>query len=132
MGYTSWERFTGVIDRARNTAENLEMNVTSAFHTNVKRVPAGDGWTDRTDVNLSRFAAYLVAMNGDPRKPQVAAAQAYFTQATLMQEGHIPSATPEPVQEDPQPTASGPIVGVPVELATSLVTAQGPGGFRHC
>ena len=47
-----------------------------------KRVKAGEGYTQRKDVHLDRMAAYLVAMNGDPNKPEVAAAQAYFAMQT--------------------------------------------------
>lgn len=123
MGYrgtNAWINFQGTLDRARESAANIGVVVEENFLDNQE--VSGARGPARHDVRLTRWAAYLVAMNGDSRKPQVAAAQAYFTQATLMQEGHLPSTAQEPVQEDPQPTASGPIVGVPVELATSLVS----------
>lgn len=53
-----------------------------AFVESHKRVKAGTGTTDRADFHLDRMAAYLVAMNGDPNKPEVAAAQAYFAMQT--------------------------------------------------
>ena len=56
--------------------------MTCAFTRSSKRVKAGTGSTEQTDWHLDRMAAYLVAMNGDPNKPEVAAAQAYFAMQT--------------------------------------------------
>lgn len=53
-----------------------------AFVESHKRVKAGTGSTEQTDWHLDRMAAYLVAMNGDPNKPEVAAAQACFAMQT--------------------------------------------------
>ena len=47
--------------------------MTCAFMVSHKRVKAGSGYTNRKDLQLDRMAAYLVAMNGDPNKPEVAA-----------------------------------------------------------
>lgn len=66
--------------RAEKCANNINMNC--AFVESHKRVKAGTGTTDRADFHLDRMAAYLVAMNGDPNKPEVAAAQAYFAMQT--------------------------------------------------
>lgn len=74
LGYESWRRFADAVDRARATAMNTGHSLSELFATSVKK---GDG-RPAEDVELARFAAYLVAMNGDPRKPEVAAAQAYF------------------------------------------------------
>lgn len=63
-----------------------------AFNRSVNRVPAGGGFTVKQDVEMSRFAAYLTAMNGDPNKPEVAAAQGYFAVQTHVAE----TATPTP------------------------------------
>jgi hypothetical protein len=74
LGYDKWERFADAIDRAEVTARNQGRDQGfSRLRENLH-----GGTKPREDVHLSRFAAYLVAMNGDPRKPQVAAAQAYF------------------------------------------------------
>lgn len=69
--------FTDVCEK---TAVNT--GATCAFMGSHKRVKAGEGYTQRKDVHLDRMAAYLVAMNGDPNKPEVAAAQAYFAMQT--------------------------------------------------
>ena len=80
MGYPSWQHFQPAIDRARTAAYNqgadVEQNFTVAREVSGSRGPA------RETFELTRFAAYLVAMNGDPRKPEVAAAQAYFAVRT--------------------------------------------------
>ncbi|WP_311354991.1 hypothetical protein [Corynebacterium pyruviciproducens] len=80
MGYGKWQSFEVPLKRAMKSAEN--QGQTSAFTRSRKRVQAGDGSTERVDFHLTRFAAYLVAMNGDPNKPKVAAAQAYFATRT--------------------------------------------------
>lgn len=80
MGYSAWRNFLVPIERARKSAEN--QGQAGAFVESRKRVEAGAGSTERLDFELTRFAAYLVAMNGDPNKPEVAAAQAYFAVRT--------------------------------------------------
>lgn len=76
MGYSAWRNFLVPINRARSAAENqghdVEMNFVGS------RKVAVEGKMPQVDFKLSRFAAYLVAMNGDPNKPEVAAAQGYF------------------------------------------------------
>lgn len=90
MGYAAWREFTNPLYRARKSAENVGMNC--AFVESHKRVKAGTGTTDRADYLLDRMAAYLVAMNGDPNKPEVAAAQSYFAMQTRRAE--LGGATP--------------------------------------
>ena len=76
LAYEKWQKFSGVIERAKASARNqgapIEDNFTASGKVSGARGPAQE------DYELSRFACYLVAMNGDPRKPEVAAAQAYF------------------------------------------------------
>lgn len=74
MGYDRWEHFNPVVERARIAAHNQGLVVEDLFQVDREK----SGGRPREDVHLTRFAAYLVAMNGDPRKPEVAAAQAYF------------------------------------------------------
>lgn len=89
MGYGAWHNFMVPVERARKSSENVGM--TCAFNAVVKRVAAGAGYTDRKDVHLDRMAAYLVAMNGDPSKSEVAAAQTYFAAQTRVAETQPPA-----------------------------------------
>lgn len=74
MGYGTWERFQNPLERARKSAENQDQG--DQFRRSAKSPETGG--RERIDFHLTRFAAYLVAMNGDPNKAEVAAAQAYF------------------------------------------------------
>ncbi|NKV10963.1 hypothetical protein GS909_07260 [Rhodococcus hoagii] len=68
-------------------AENTKTDVTSEFVGVNKLVPYGnDAYRSIEDYELSRFACYLVAMNGDPRKSAIASAQAYFAIRTRQAE----------------------------------------------
>lgn len=79
LGYIRWERVPELIDRARAACTNAGEDAEHHFRGASKMVTIGSR-TEREveDYFLSRFGAYLFAMNGDPRKPEVAAAQAYF------------------------------------------------------
>lgn len=74
LGYQSLSSLNNAIGRAMQACTALGIEVVAAMEP-VKREL--DGRTT-TDYKLSRFGCYLVAMNGDPKKPQVASAQAYF------------------------------------------------------
>lgn len=81
LGYDSWRRFDDAIERAKDSACNSGYDCDSMF-MQVRGVIDGSdknlGGRPSSDYRLTRMAAYLLAMNGDPRKSQIAAAQAYF------------------------------------------------------
>lgn len=75
LGYgADWRNMLAVINKAITSAQNQGLDASTLF-VGVTEKSAG---RPREDFHLDRFACYLVAMNGDPRKPEVAAAQAYF------------------------------------------------------
>ncbi len=89
LGYTKWERFEGVIKRAMIACEKTGNVVDDHFPGNGKPITGGKGAVQNVkDYHLSRFACYLIAQNGDPRKPEIAAAQAYFAVSTRAHEIH--------------------------------------------
>jgi DNA-damage-inducible protein D len=76
LGYERWERFADAIDRAKVSAHNSGYDVAQNFPAAAK--VSGTRGPAQADYHLSRYACYLVALNGDPRKPEIAAAQTYF------------------------------------------------------
>lgn len=86
MGYSQWVTFENPLKRAMKAAENQNMQVGNLFYRSLKKT-AG---RPQEDYELTRFAAYLVAMNGDPNKPEVASAQAYFATRTRQAETQQP------------------------------------------
>lgn len=93
MGYARWQTLAPALDRAMATARNEGLDVASEF-MQVSELTGSrkQGTPERIDYRLTRAAAYLLAMNGDPNKPEVAAAQMYF--AVKTREAEIASATP--------------------------------------
>ena len=74
LGYSVWRDFANAIQRARIACANSGSDVTSNF-AGARKI---SGTKPAEDHHLSRYACYLNALNGDPRKAEIAAAQTYF------------------------------------------------------
>jgi DNA-damage-inducible protein D len=79
LGYTEWRNFTAVISKAKTACEVSQHAVSDHFVDVNKMVDLGSGGQREVeDIMLSRYACYLIAQNGDPRKQEIAFAQTYF------------------------------------------------------
>ena len=87
LGYTEWRNFSAVVERARLACANSGHAVADHFVDVNKMVDLGSGAQRSVeDVALTRYAAYLMAQNGDPKKEAVAFAQTYFAVQARKQE----------------------------------------------
>ena len=91
MGYTVWRDFSHAIERAKAACANSGAD--SGQHFADARKINDQGYRS-ADCRLTRYGAYLVALNGDPRKPEIAAAQTYFAIKTREAEVRLVSAVP--------------------------------------
>ncbi len=87
LGYADWRNFLGVVDKAKTACINSGHAAEDHFVDANRMVDIGSG-TQREieDIALTRYACYLIAQNGDPRKPEIAFAQTYFAVQTRKQE----------------------------------------------
>ena len=87
LGYERWENFFKVIQKAVVSCENSGAEIQNHFRDVKKMVDIGSGISRPIDdIMLTRYACYLVAQNGDPRKEEIAFAQTYFALQTRKQE----------------------------------------------
>ena len=83
LGNSKWENFSNVINKAKIACENVGHNVDEHFPDVRKTIAMPKGAEKQIDnYLLTRYACYLIAQNGDPRKEQVAFAQTYFAVQT--------------------------------------------------
>jgi len=83
LGYTEWRNFNAVITKAKTACEVSNHNIADHFVDVTKMVDLGSGsQREVDDIMLTRYACYLIAQNGDPRKQEIAFAQTYFAVQT--------------------------------------------------
>ncbi|MDR3623430.1 MAG: DNA damage-inducible protein D [Paludisphaera borealis] len=87
LGYDQWRRFENAVKKAQTSCEQSGNDCDHHFASAGKMVELGSGSERKlVDYHLSRFACYLIAQNGDPRKPEIAHAQRYFAIQARRQE----------------------------------------------
>lgn len=87
LGYERWENFNKAISRAMESCETSDIKVSDHFREVKKMVLLGSGaHRPVKDYMLTRYACYLIAQNGDPKKEEIAFAQSYFAVQTRKQE----------------------------------------------
>jgi DNA-damage-inducible protein D len=83
LGYSRWENFETALNRSKDACKTTGGSVEDHFREVTKMVNIGsDAQRETQDIKLTRYACYLVTLNGDPRKEEIAFAQAYFVTQT--------------------------------------------------
>jgi DNA-damage-inducible protein D len=87
LGYDRWENFENAIKKAKVACDNAKQLVDDHFRGVTKTIAMPKGATKEvSDIMLTRYACYLIAQNGDPRKDEIAFAMTYFAVQTRKQE----------------------------------------------
>jgi DNA-damage-inducible protein D len=87
LGYANWQNFEAVLKKAQVACDGAGIKSRYHFIETSKMIEAGKGAKiKRADCYLTRYACYLIAMNGDSTKAEIATAQAYFAVQTRRQE----------------------------------------------
>lgn len=87
LGYTEWRNFLNAVNKAKESCETTGEQVLDHFVDINKMVKIGSGAErKKEDIMLSRYACYLIAQNGDPKKEEIAFAQSYFALQTRKHE----------------------------------------------
>jgi DNA-damage-inducible protein D len=87
LGYADWRNFLNAVEKAKESCKTTGEEVSDHFVDVNKTIPMPKGATKEVpDIMLTRYACYLIAQNGDPKKEQIAFAQSYFAIQTRKQE----------------------------------------------
>jgi len=87
LGYADWRNFLNAVDKAKESCKTTGEAVSDHFADVSKTIPMPKGAVKKVpDIMLTRYACYLIAQNGDPKKEQIAFAQSYFAIQTRKQE----------------------------------------------